>query len=701
LGITVLRTTLALTALLFGLIASAAHAATVTVVVTEDASVEQRNPSTNFGSGNDLVGGVRRGLLRIEGNPQRFALLKFQVPAPSGTVSQVRLRLFKRSGSPSEPFRVQSSPCSWSSSAVTWNTRPTLGAVLATLSGYPTGSGWVEFVLPVSAGAQGQRCFAIIKPSSSSVFITADDLQAPNPSNLVITTTADTTPPETTITAGPSGSTPSTAASFSFSSSESGSTLQCALDGAGYQACTSPTTYQGLVEGNHQFSVRAIDATGNVDPTPATRAWTIAPPPPPTGYCASPAVTNAWTGTGTTIAATPSTLQSAIASASPGDTVELADGTYDRATVTLTKAIRLKAAHRFGAVFVGGPTPRYANDVGLGSHIATAVAIRASGTAVEGIEFRYYDTGIDLDGVADTLVQGNRILSVYSAGVQVWDTRNTEVRCNEILDPYLAQDPTATVTSGPSIPEAQADYGVVVYGSLQPRVEHNYFFGVFNQTLSFKEGDWDPYAGYNTFEGSALTALFFGQNIPHNGPYSFTGLPVDNDRGALVGEFNVFREVYGVRAGANVVYYVRSPIRVWHVDGSTTLRGNVIEQAQQGVLLECRAGSQAGCDAGTTRLTDNTIAGRVRDLAGTVRQVNTTAGVLVFTGLRAATTIDANAFALLPRAVGIYSDGVSGTPSYTYTNNREFTAPPAGANLNLRAATPATDPDLSYADAYR
>jgi hypothetical protein len=697
----VLRNALALTALLTALVASAAQAATVTAPATEDTSVDQQNPNTNFGSGNDLVGGVRRGLLRIDGSPQRWALLKYQVPPLSGAVAQVRLRLFKRSGSPSEPIRVQSSPCSYSSSTVTWNTRPALGPVLATLPGYPTGAGWIEFALPTSAVAQGQRCFAITKSTSSFTFITADDLQAQNPSHLVITTVTDMTPPETTITAGPSGSTASTAASFSFSSSESGSTFQCSLDGAAYQPCTSPTTYQGLAATAHQFAVRAIDSSGNVDATPATQAWTVTPPPPPTGYCASTAVTNAWTGAGATIPATPSTLSSAISSAAAGDTVELADGTYNLATVTLTRAIRLKAAHRFGAVFVGGPVPRYAGDTGLGSHVATAVAIRASGTAVEGIEFRYYDTGVDLSGVADTLVQGNRIVSVYSAGVQVWDTRNTEVRCNEILDPYLAQDPTATVTSAPNIPEAQADYGVVVYGSLQPRVEHNYFFGLFNQTLSFKEGDWDPYAGYNTFEGSALTALFFGQNIPHNGPYSFTKLPVDNDRGALVGEYNVFREVYGVRNGTNVVYYVRSPIRVWHVNGDTTLRGNVVEQAQQGVLLECRAGSQAGCDAGTTRLTDNTIAGQVRDLSGTVRQVNTTAGVLVFTGLRAATTIDANAFALLPRPIGIYSDGVSGTPTYTYTDNREFTAPPAAANLNLRAATPATDPDLSYADAYR
>ena len=81
------------------------------------------------------------------------------------------------------------------------------------------------------------------------------------------------------------------------------------------------------------------------------------------------------------------------------------------------------------------------------------------------------------------------------------------------------------------------------------------------------------------------------------------------------------------------------------IDGNTTVRGNVIEQAQQGVLLECRSGSQAGCNAGTTRVTGNTIGGRVRDLGGTIRQVNVTAGALVYTGLQAQTTLDGNVFA--------------------------------------------------------
>jgi hypothetical protein len=431
--------------------------------------------------------------------------------------------------------------------------------------------------------------------------------------------------------------------------------------------------------------------------TPAAAAADAAPPPTP--YCASDAVTKAWAGHGRTIPATPATLQAAVAAAAPGDTVQLADGVYAGASVTVTKPIRLAAAHPFGAVFVGGPTPRFADDVGLGPRVTTAVAVRASGVAIEGIEFRYYETAIDVSDVADTLVQHNRIVSTYRAGVQVWDTRNTEVRCNEILDPYLALDVPATATSPPGILDAQQDYGVMVYGSLQPRVEHNYFFGVFNQTLSFKEGNWNAYAGYNTFEGSALTALFLGQDVPHSGPYSFTGLPIDSERGAIVAEDNVFREVYGIRNGAKVVYYLRSPIRVWHVNGVVTIRGNVVEQAQQGVLLECRAGPQAGCAGGTTRITGNTFGGQVRD--GAIRQVNVTAGALLFTGLRAAATIDGNAFAMLPASIRAFTDGVLGAPHYLQAANRVFATPPPAAELDLRPARPATDPDLSFADAFR
>ncbi len=94
-------------------------------------------------------------------------------------------------------------------------------------------------------------------------------------------TGADQTPPQTTISSGPSGSVPNGQATFAFTSSESGSTFQCSLDAAAYTACASPKAYSGLAKGSHTFKVRAVDTSGNVDPTPATRTWTAAGDPTP------------------------------------------------------------------------------------------------------------------------------------------------------------------------------------------------------------------------------------------------------------------------------------------------------------------------------------------------------------------------------------------------------------------------------------
>lgn len=85
----------------------------------------------------------------------------------------------------------------------------------------------------------------------------------------------DAIPPQTAITEGPSGPVRTTSVSFSFRSSDPGSSFECRLDGATFSECSSPRTFFGLAEGLHVFRVRATDAPGNVDPTPANRTFTV------------------------------------------------------------------------------------------------------------------------------------------------------------------------------------------------------------------------------------------------------------------------------------------------------------------------------------------------------------------------------------------------------------------------------------------
>ena len=79
---------------------------------------------------------------------------------------------------------------------------------------------------------------------------------------------------DTTLIAAPTARSRSVEASFTFSGT-AGATFECSLDGAAFVACTSPATYANLAEGQHTFQVRARDADGDVDATPATHVWTI------------------------------------------------------------------------------------------------------------------------------------------------------------------------------------------------------------------------------------------------------------------------------------------------------------------------------------------------------------------------------------------------------------------------------------------
>ena len=92
---------------------------------------------------------------------------------------------------------------------------------------------------------------------------------------------ADLDPPETSIRRDVKRS-KTGKVKFRFKSDEAGARFECKLKGKHlkrklrqFNNCSSPRKYKHLHEGRYKFSVRAIDAAGNVDPTPAKDGFRV------------------------------------------------------------------------------------------------------------------------------------------------------------------------------------------------------------------------------------------------------------------------------------------------------------------------------------------------------------------------------------------------------------------------------------------
>jgi len=90
--------------------------------------------------------------------------------------------------------------------------------------------------------------------------------------------TVDTQAPVTTITDQPDAQTTDTSPSFSFVADDSEATFECRMDGAPFASCASPYASDQLAPGDHAFEVRATDVAGNVEPSPASYAFTVVAP---------------------------------------------------------------------------------------------------------------------------------------------------------------------------------------------------------------------------------------------------------------------------------------------------------------------------------------------------------------------------------------------------------------------------------------
>lgn len=200
---------------------------------------------------------------------------------------------------PSGAVESISSPAHRTVSLAGWASDPSKPASSVAIEAYVGGSfntPGVEFH-PLTASlarSDGKRGFSgqftTAKTGTQDVYVYAKNVPGtPGADRLIavvkVTVFVDSTPPETTITSAPKVATPQDVIRVDFTTNEPNATFECRWDGASWAACKTGTTLL-LTPGQHTFEVRARDAAGNADPTPAAAVVVVTgyvTQPPPTG----------------------------------------------------------------------------------------------------------------------------------------------------------------------------------------------------------------------------------------------------------------------------------------------------------------------------------------------------------------------------------------------------------------------------------
>lgn len=92
----------------------------------------------------------------------------------------------------------------------------------------------------------------------------------------VVVTPPDTTAPVTTVTKAPKKRMHKRKAIFKFTSTDPTATFQCQFDDQKFNRCASKVV-KNFAPGKHSFTVRAVDAAGNIEATPKTVTWRFVP----------------------------------------------------------------------------------------------------------------------------------------------------------------------------------------------------------------------------------------------------------------------------------------------------------------------------------------------------------------------------------------------------------------------------------------
>ena len=334
------------------------------------------------------------------------------------------------------------------------------------------GGSWTTAVSPLTLGPLAESTYTFEVRA-----IDAAGNVDPTPASF--TFAVDTTPANTTITSSPPAASNSTSASFWFTASDAGPGFECRLDGGAFADCASPALYTGLTEAAHTFEVRAEDAAGNVDATPATYGWTVDLSAPNTSFAPTPAdpSANATPTFGIGSTESPSTFECDLDGggwapcATPFTTPSLGDGSHtlkaratdaagntDASEVTFTWLVDATAptgsvtAPANGAA-VGGTVVLASDSADAGSGVATIVFQRSpAGAGTWSGQGTSWDTTGQADGDYDL-----RVVTTDNAGNAFTSAAITVTVDN--ADPSLsvvAPNPVNLATPDPATVSATA-----------------------------------------------------------------------------------------------------------------------------------------------------------------------------------------------------------------------------------------------------
>jgi len=413
------------------------------------------------------------------------------------------------------------------------------------------------------------------------------------------TWTVDAIAPDTQILTNPTNPTTSTSASFTFSGTDSfggpSVTFECKLDAGSFAACTSPQNYTGLALGSHTFEVRAKDAVGNVDPTPASYTWTINP-----------------------ASVGPVTVTATAGNTGPVDyaTLKLAFDAINAGTHqgAITVAILQNTTETASAVL---------NESGSGSASYTSVSIQPSGGAARSVSGAVIGHLVDLNGADNVTIDG------LNTGGNSLTFANTALGASSTIR-FTNDASNNTVTNVTLQGSGDTSFGVVYFGGGTATGNDN-----------------------NTVSNSAITAA--GSNLPLNGIYSFgTSAAIDNSGNIITGNsvsdfFNAGSASSGMNINSNNSGWTISNNKIFqtgtrtYTTGSThnginitsgsgyTIGGNTIGYAAaNGTGVYTMAGTVATRFVGINLAVGNTSATNVDN--------NTVAAISLATSSGAATT---------------------------------------------------------------